>query len=257
MLDFKEQLMAIKTEMNEKELTQKIKVEVKDLDVNKQIKQVKIEVNTNDNKTSNNKINNKETRKEVKKGQLWYVDFGKRLGSLQSGIRPALIDSNDINNRFSNIINVYPLTSNIAKANNIPVHVVVDGFGLKEQSVILIEQDTPIDVRYQLLTSIGTVDELILKKVEKARNIQRGILQEKTPLEKLQTNLRKKIEEKLDDIYTYEKALYKAKNQTLINNLLEQREAFLWSLQKFCEDNNLNYKDYYTMYNEQKEVIVI
>lgn len=50
MSNFQEQLMAIKTEMDKEELSNnkiiETKVEIKDIDVNKQIKQVNIEVNT-------------------------------------------------------------------------------------------------------------------------------------------------------------------------------------------------------------------
>jgi len=247
MNNFQEQLMAIKTKMDKEEIKDSKSIEAKEIVYSNNINK-KITID----KTN---YNNKEEKKQVKKGQLWYVDFGQRRGSLQSGVRPALVDSNDINNRFSNIINVYPLTSNMAKASNIPVHVTVEGFGLKEQSVILIEQDTPIDVRYQLLTYIGTVDELVLKKVEKARNIQRGILQEKSPLEKLPKYVQDDINETLQFIYSYEKVLGRSKTNNL-NHLLSERSMLLDHLERICKDNGINYKDYYVEYTRERKISI-
>jgi mRNA interferase MazF len=42
------------------------------------------------------------------------------IGSEQRGVRPVLVVSNNINNQFSNVVTIVPLTSKIK--NSLPVH---------------------------------------------------------------------------------------------------------------------------------------
>jgi mRNA interferase MazF len=222
----------------------------------------KVHNNINQNVVMEHKINYNNTNwkdKNPQRMEIWYYDFGKgKGGSTQSGIRPCLISSNLLNNRYSTIRNVFPITSKINSKADIPVHVRIStDCGLKEESLVLAEQITTIDIRVGLLGYVGKVDELTMRKVDRARNIQLGEMEEKSPIEKLPKYIRIEIEEILDDIYTYEKVLYKATNESLRKNLLEQKEAFLWSLQKFCENNILNYRDFYKKYEPESVTLVM
>lgn len=267
---FQEQLMAIKTEMNKENIdSNKIietKVEVKDISIDKQIKQVKIEVNTNDKNVHSNinenvvvsKINyNKEEVKRAKRCEIWYVNLPQRKGSIQSGIRPFLVTSNPINNRFSTIVNGFPITSKVSSKPNIPVHIEIENFGLDEKSLVLTEQITTIDIRYDLMYYVGTVDEITMKRIDNARNVQLGDMIEKTQLDKLHYKLRNNIEEKLEAIQDIEKVIARTKSESLVNKLLSERGDLLYLLQIFCEDNNLNYRDFYVMYKKEKDVIAM
>lgn len=218
-------------------------------------------IHSNDFKTSEvtmNKINytNKKDIRRPQRRELWYVNLGNPQGSLQKGIRPCLVDSNDVNNKYSNIINVYPLTSSMTKAR-IPVHIEIYGFGLKEESIILIEQGVPIDIRYQLIGYIGTVDDIVMKKVDKAREIQHGDLKPKTLLERLDVSLQNKINKQLEEIKNCEKIIASTKTQSLIDLLLKERSDLLYELQIYCEDNNLNYRNFYVMYQKEEEMIAM
>jgi len=246
------------------QMVQDIKVEVKDIDINKQIKEVRIEINTDNKNLHNdidkgivmNKINYNKYNQEAKKSQrmqIWYVNLGKKNGSVQGGMRPCLISSNSINNQFATIRNVFPITSQ--DKNNIPVHVSIEGYGLEEKSTILTEQITTIDVRYDLMYYVGTIDELLMKKVDNARNIQLGDMVEKTPLERLSQNIQNVINDKLEDIRSIERTICTIINpdEYLKSNLYGQRECYLASLERICKKYNLDYHDYYTMYKREKE----
>ena len=111
--------------------------------------------------------------KIIKRGEIYLANLGSRDGSIQSGIRPVLIISNDINNKFSPTINVLPITSR-AK-NNIPVHVDIGKReGLQQESTVLTEQATTIN-KSQLEDHIGKCSKHKIYEIEKAIMLQNGI----------------------------------------------------------------------------------
>jgi mRNA interferase MazF len=146
-----------------------------------------------------------------KRGEIFLVNLGENEGSILNGIRPAVVVSNNMNNKHSTVIHVSPLTSSQTKTD-IPVHVKIStNCGLKEESIILTEQITTIDIRYGLLDYVGKIDEVTMKLVDKARNIQLGDMVEKSPLEKLPKYKQNEINETLQYIYSYEKVLGRSK----------------------------------------------
>lgn len=84
-----------------------------------------------------------------KRGDVYYVDFGHNIESCkQSGIRPAVIVSNNRANVYSPVITVVPLTSRIHKKRSLPTHVYIPrgcGTGLPKSSMALAEQVETID----------------------------------------------------------------------------------------------------------------
>jgi len=77
---------------------------------------------------------------EFKRGEIYMVNFGDEvIGSEYKNKRPAVILSNDMNNKFSEILQVAPITSQ--KKTNLPVHVKlgIEDKLLKE-SILSIEQ---------------------------------------------------------------------------------------------------------------------
>lgn len=51
----------------------------------------------------------------MKKGEVWWVDFEPTVGGEIKKIRPAIVVSNNLANRFLNRCQVVPLTSNTEK----------------------------------------------------------------------------------------------------------------------------------------------
>lgn len=53
---------------------------------------------------------------EIKRGDILYADLGvKYQGSMQGGIRPVVVVSNNRANRYSVVITVVPLSSKVSK----------------------------------------------------------------------------------------------------------------------------------------------
>ena len=117
----------------------------------------------------------------VLRGQIYVTKFDKKIRdekgkvtSVQNGFRPALIIQNDTGNANSTTTIVAPLTSNLDKPA-LPTHVLAKtDCGLKENSLILLEQVQTID-QYRLRDLIGTLDEEKMKEVDKALSVSVGL----------------------------------------------------------------------------------
>ncbi len=61
---------------------------------------------------------------DIKRGNIFYADLGTEYhGSMQGGIRPVVVISNNKANRYSTVLTVVPLSSRISKKQDLPVHV--------------------------------------------------------------------------------------------------------------------------------------
>ena len=124
----------------------------------------------------------------IKRLDIIWVDFGnQRLkGSIQSGLRPAVVVSNNVGNRHSGILevatildnmdeylSVIPLTSK--EKRSMPTHLWIEGFGLKGRSLILGEQITTIS-KMQVKNIVGRItDDEIADKINKIIQISLGL----------------------------------------------------------------------------------
>lgn len=116
-------------------------------------------------------------RDDLIRGDLVYVKLLEQVGSsVQSGMRPCVIVSNDISNRNAKIVNVCPLTSKNEKGN-IPVHIKVEknaqGVYLDKDSWILVEQIRTVD-KSKLLSLVGHLDQEsdVMRDVDRAMERQ-------------------------------------------------------------------------------------
>ncbi len=103
--------------------------------------------------------------KVIKRGDLFYYDFGKCEGSIQSGVRPVLVVQANNYNRNAPTIIVAALTS-VIKKKYLPSHIVIgERFGLKKPSMVLLEQMRTVNKK-ELTEYIGTVtDEKLLRVI--------------------------------------------------------------------------------------------
>ena len=115
---------------------------------------------------------------EIKRGDVLYIDLGQHIdSSIQSGVRPCIVLSNNLNNRYSTNLCVCPFSS---KLKNNPVHVRVkpedvDGNFLRE-SDCLAEQIVTVDKK-RVLNKIGHIPEEsdVMQAINRAVRIQLGM----------------------------------------------------------------------------------
>lgn len=118
--------------------------------------------------------------REIVRGDIIYCDLGQHpKSSVQSGMRPCVVVSNNKNNRYSSVLNVCPLTSKLDK-KNIPIHVPVtpndvQGY-FRTNAVFLPEQIVTVDKRW-IISKVGHIDgdSETMKRINRAMKRQFGM----------------------------------------------------------------------------------
>lgn len=119
---------------------------------------------------------------DVYYGDVVWVDLGKPCGSVQGGKRPAMIISNNKNNKYSPKVNVVPFSSSTNKIKNksyLPIHISVspdmEGVtGITQESVILCEDVRALD-KSQIMYKTGHIDNTyIITSLNKGLAIQQN-----------------------------------------------------------------------------------
>ena len=110
---------------------------------------------------------------EIKRGSIWLVNLGDANGSIQAGIRPVIVISNDMANVHSPVIHVMPVTTRTK--NDLPTHVEVnEQSGLRELSIAMAEQSMLVN-KSGFIRYVGNLSPRQISKIEKALLIQFGI----------------------------------------------------------------------------------
>ena len=94
----------------------------------------------------------------IKRGDIFYYNFGSRDGSIQSGLRPVLvIQASDFNHSAPTVI-VAAITS-VNKKQYLPSHILLgENFGLSKPSMVLLEQVQTIN-KADLVEHIGHMND--------------------------------------------------------------------------------------------------
>lgn len=119
-------------------------------------------------------LNSRTKRGQVKRGEIYYANL-EANGSIQGGLRPVIVISNNKCNAFSPVITIIPLTTSNTK-HKLPTHVFIKGNNNNlRDSIALCEQIQSIN-KMQLHNEVITVlSKEILNELEKAIQIQLDI----------------------------------------------------------------------------------
>lgn len=110
---------------------------------------------------------------KINRGDIWLVDLNPVIGHEQSGIRPALVISDDMFNRsLAEMVIAVPITS---KERGIPTHVEINYDFLNLRSFIKTEDIRSISTK-RLIKKMGEVDESVLYAVEERVKLLLGFL---------------------------------------------------------------------------------
>ena len=102
-------------------------------------------------------MQSKNTRR-IKRGDIYYFNFGETEGSIQSGRRPVLVVQADGFNAKSPTVIVASITT-VIKKQYLPSHIVLgERYGLRKPSMVLLEQISTVN-KCDLTDYVGSVDE--------------------------------------------------------------------------------------------------
>ena len=110
----------------------------------------------------------------IRRGEIWWADFGVPRGSEQGGRRPALIIQNDVGNTYSTTTIVAAITGKIKKSYPFHVEVSAQESGLPQDSTILLEQILTISVS-RLIRRAGVLPTPRLRDVDRALEFSLGL----------------------------------------------------------------------------------
>lgn len=132
-------------------------------------------------------LNVEETEQKYERGEIYYINNsrGGQVGSEMKKDRPAIIVSNDVNNKYSSVVEVVFLTSNPKK--ELPTHVTIRSTG--RMSVALCEEPTAISTE-RINNYICKASDKEMENIDIALMIALGI------------NMTKEMQRSMEDILT-------------------------------------------------------
>lgn len=105
-------------------------------------------------------------KSNIQRGDMYFADLSPIIGSEEGGIRPNLIISNDIGNKYSTTVIVAAITAKTTKKTDLPTHCYIGAVnGLEKPSVVLLEQLRTID-KVRLKEFIGRLDNDSMNSID-------------------------------------------------------------------------------------------
>jgi len=103
----------------------------------------------------------------IKRGDIFYADLEQGTGSEQNGRRPVVILQNNKGNRHSTTTIAAMITS--ARKKSLPTHVWVrkEDSGLREDSIVLLEQIQTLDKK-RLVNWVGRLSKSAMDQIDRA-----------------------------------------------------------------------------------------
>jgi mRNA interferase MazF len=103
----------------------------------------------------------------MKKGEIWYANLSPTKGSEQSGLRPVLVVSGNLVNKYAPVILICPLTTKIKDYKGDVILSPNEENGLEEKSEVLAMHLRSVS-RDRLDKRIGKVNPEELSTIRKA-----------------------------------------------------------------------------------------
>ena len=103
----------------------------------------------------------------IRRGEVFLVNFDPTVGSEAKKTRPAVVVSNDINNAYSPIVSISPITSKVKRIYSFEVEIRANTAGLCKRSKVMVNQTRAVDT-IRLIRIMGILPEEIMEKINKA-----------------------------------------------------------------------------------------
>lgn len=118
-------------------------------------------------------------KRTYQRGEMYYADLGRGVGSEQEGHRPVVIIQNDIGNKHSPTVIVAAITTKTAGKRKLPTHYEIGTeHGMKVPSLVLFEQIRTID-KHRLEKRIGKLSPKQIKELNHALAVSVGLIDPK------------------------------------------------------------------------------
>jgi len=112
---------------------------------------------------------------DIKRGEIYWVDWGEGKGSEQKGVRPTLIIQNDVGNKVSPTVIVASITSAPNKPYPFLVEITKEESGLDKDGWVDLAAIQTID-KERLGNKCGQLNLRRMSEVDKALKISFGLV---------------------------------------------------------------------------------
>jgi len=112
---------------------------------------------------------------DIKRGEIYWVDWGKGKGSEQAGVRPALIIQNDVGNKASPTVIIASLTTAPNKPYPFLVEFTKEESGLEKDGAVDLAAIVTID-KVRLSDKRGQLPSRKMSEVDRAIKISLGLV---------------------------------------------------------------------------------
>jgi len=111
------------------------------------------------------------------RGDMYYADLGRGIGSEQEGHRPVVIIQNNTGNKYSPTVIVAAISSKVGVKPKLPTHYFINAEnGLELPSIILLEQIRTID-KQRLAKYIGRLNQGHIRGMNHALAVSIGLIE--------------------------------------------------------------------------------
>ena len=111
------------------------------------------------------------------RGDMYYADLGRGVGSEQEGYRPVVIIQNNKGNKHSPTVIVAAISSKVGVKPKLPTHYFINAEnGLDLPSIVLMEQIRTLD-KYRLTKYIGRLDKEHIRGLNHALAVSIGLIE--------------------------------------------------------------------------------
>ena len=124
----------------------------------------------------------KKTIDKIEWGEIYLCDLGNMKGSVQCGLRPVLVIQTNNISKYSPTVTVAVITS-VLKKENMQTHIILNtDCGLKEKSMVMLEQIRTIDKNNELIKYVGKIeDAAMISKIKDGIRYQFQLVRPKRP----------------------------------------------------------------------------
>lgn len=185
-----------------------------------------------------------------KRGEVYMVDLGHNFDCEQSGIRPAVVISNDAGNTHSPSVVIIPISSKKKFSQKIHTYIGRE-YGLKEDSYALSEQIRSVSKRRFFYNSIpwkvATLPESLILEIQNSLEFELGF----------QTLMfeEDKAFRMVEHIKTLEQNIRVKKSHNLTDLLTEKYNELKEYCAKYRKDYNFILKEYDRVFNYSYQAI--
>ena len=109
-----------------------------------------------------------------KRRDVWTARLDPTIGSEIKKTRPVVIISNNINNQFSSLVSILPVSGKGTKTYPFEVLIPEGSSGLSKPSKIRCQQIRTID-KERLVKKLGVVDKNLIMAIEEALKLHLGM----------------------------------------------------------------------------------